>query len=342
MNKQIKVRRVIRETPDAITVVLEPDPWIDHYKPGQFINVSAQVLGEVISRSYSFSSTPGVDDFPAITIKRVANGRLSTQLVENLKPEMLLETSQPMGRFALKEDEEHSGDLLFIAGGSGITPLFSMIKSVLKTKPEKSIKLIYANKNEQSIIFLDQLQRLAKESSGQFEVIHLLETLASENLLGVKKGRVNAEVIVEALGDVSSFSAVYLCGPQGMMESACLSLNDLGVDPSWIYQESFSAFNTTTAPINEGVARVTIIKENGSEQITIPKNQLVLNAILNAGIELPYSCKEAMCGTCRVKLVSGKLVMNENYALTDEMLNSGFVLTCSGLAVTDELTISYL
>ncbi|GHE50541.1 ferredoxin--NADP reductase [Roseivirga thermotolerans] len=342
MNKQIKVRRVIRETPDAITVVLEPDPWIDHYKPGQFINVSAQVLGEVISRSYSFSSTPGVDDFPAITIKRVANGRLSTQLVENLKPEMLLETSQPMGRFALKEDAEHSGGLLFIAGGSGITPLFSMIKSVLKTKPEKSIKLIYANKNEQSIIFLDQLQRLAKESSGQFEVIHLLETLASENLLGAKKGRVNAEVLVEALGDVPSFSAVYLCGPQGMMESACLSLNDLGVDPSQIYQESFSAFNTTTAPINEGVARVTIIKENGSEQITIPKNQLVLNAILNAGIELPYSCKEAMCGTCRVKLVSGKLVMNENYALTDEMLNSGFVLPCSGLAVTDELTISYL
>ena len=84
MNKQIKVRRVIRETPDAITVVLEPDPWIDHYKPGQFINVSAQVHGEVISRSYSFSSTPGVDDFPSITIKRVANGRLSTQLVENL------------------------------------------------------------------------------------------------------------------------------------------------------------------------------------------------------------------------------------------------------------------
>lgn len=342
MNKQIKVRRVIRETPDAITVVLEPDPWIDHYKPGQFINVSAQVHGEVISRSYSFSSTPGVDDFPAITIKRVANGRLSTQLVENLKPEMLLETSQPMGRFALKEDEEHSGSLLFIAGGSGITPLFSIIKSVLKTKPEKSIKLIYANKNEQSIIFLDQLQRLAKESSGQFEVVHLLETLASENLLGAKKGQVNAEVLVEALGDVPSFSAVYLCGPQGMMESACLSLNDLGVDPSRIYQESFSAFNTTTASINEGVARVTIIKENGSEQITIPKNQLVLNAILNAGIELPYSCKEAMCGTCRVKLVSGKLVMNENYALTDEMLNSGLVLTCSGLAVTDELTISYL
>ncbi|WP_305983255.1 ferredoxin--NADP reductase [Roseivirga thermotolerans] len=342
MNKQIKVRRVIRETPDAITVVLEPDPWIDRYKPGQFINVSAQVLGEVISRSYSFSSTPGVDDFPAITIKRVANGRLSTQLVENLKPEMLLETSQPMGRFALKEDEEYSGSLLFIAGGSGITPHFSMIKSVLKTKPEKSIKLIYANKNEQSIIFLDQLQWLAKVSSGQFEVIRLLETLASENLLGAKKGRVNAEGLVEALGDVPSFSAVYLCGPQGMMESACLSLNDLGVDSSRIYQESFSAFNTTTASINEGVARVTIIKENGSEQITIPKNQLVLNAILNAGIELPYSCKEAMCGTCRVKLVSGKLVMNENYALTDEMLNSGFVLTCSGLAVTDELTISYL
>merc|ERR1712146_682483 len=106
---------------------------------------------------------------------------------------------------------------------------------------------------------------------------------------------------------------------------ACSSLHDLGVDPSRIYQESFSAFNTTTASINEGVARVTIIKENGSEQITIPKNQLVLNAILNAGIELPYSCKEAMCGTCRVKLVSGNLVMNENYALTDEMLNSGFV-----------------
>jgi len=341
MEKLIKIHNIIQETSDAITVEFEQDEHFNTYEAGQFVNIFQNIGNNTISRSYSFSSSPIVDPLPAITIKKVPGGRLSSFLVDQLNRSKKLKVSKPMGRFALGNIPDN-GHLVFIAGGSGITPLISMIKTALRSTSNLKITLLYGNKNVDSIIFLNQLDELEKYSKGRLDVIHFLDDYPYEFNLEVIEGHISKEFLGSFLQRFNNIIGYYICGPEGMMKSIKTYLEAMGIVPDLIHVESFgNTLNSNNSPIGKS-SKITFMRREGNVQLDVPRNKFILDTALKAGIVLPHSCNEAMCGTCMVKILSGQVKMQENYALTDAQINDGYTLLCSGLPATDEVTLSYL
>ncbi len=341
MNKQLKIHDVIQETQDAISVIFQRDKHINTYESGQFINVFQMLDDAIISRSYSFSSSPVVDHLPSITIKKVHGGRLSNYLVNNLKKGQEITVSQPMGRFNLGNIPDKVGYIIFIAGGSGITPLISMIKTVLNSTKRPEIILLYGNKNEDSIIFRDTLNQLQTRSNGRFNVLHFLDEIINPINFEAEKGHISIEHIRKILLTSKPIKGVYICGPAGMMQSVNSHLENLAVDPVLIHMESFSSGLKKPTEKTMKPSRVNFIQKEGSVQLDIPRGQYILETALKEGLSLPHSCKEAMCGTCKVRILSGRVNMTENYALTDSQIKEGYALLCSAIPSTDEITLSY-
>lgn len=341
MEKLIKIHDIIKETSDSITVEFVQDEYFNAYESGQFINVFESTENESISRSYSFSSSPIVDPLPAITIKKVPGGRISSFLVDQLKGNRNLKVSKPLGRFGLGKIADN-GHLVFIAGGSGITPLFSMIKTALHSTSRLKITLLYGNKNVDSIIFLNKLDELEKYAKGRLDVIHFLDDYPYEFNFEVIEGHISKEFLDSFLQRSKKISGYYICGPMGMMKSVKSNLEALGVEPDLIHVESFgNNLKNDSAKVSKS-SKITFIKQDGNLQLDVPMDKFILDTGLKSGLKLPHSCNEAMCGTCMVKILSGKVKMQENYALTDEQINDGYTLLCSGLPITDEIILSYL
>ncbi len=345
MENKLKIKNVIRETEEAITIQFANHPLLQGYSSGQFINISRLVGGENISRSYSFSSAPEVDAFPAVTIKKVAGGRLSGHLVAGLQAGELLEVSEPMGRFSLQAEGLDDKHLVFIAGGSGITPLFSMIKTALKKSHQVRITLLYGNRNTDSVIFLAQLKALQAQHAERLKVVHFLQEGAPvRDIPYCYSGYVGKDLLAQVVNAQGSLtSEVYMCGPEGMINTVSAYLQELGYDQGRIYRETYGqakerANNGEVGSVN---SEVTFIKGGETFHLQLSADESILQAGLAAGLPLPHSCKEAMCGSCKVKLLTGKVNMLENYALTDSQLKEGYVLLCSGRPASERITLSY-
>jgi len=341
MEKLIKIHDVIQETSDAVTVVFENDEHFNNYGSGQFVNIFQTIGNDSISRSYSFSSSPIVDQRPSITIKKVPSGRLSNYLVNRLKRNQYIKISKPLGRFGLGNIPDY-GHLVFIAGGSGITPLISIIKTALHATSRLKITLLYGNKNQESIIFLNTLIQLEKYSKGRLNVIHFLDNYPYEFNFEVIEGHISKTFLDSFLQRNKKINGFYICGPEEMMKSIQNHLELLGVEPDLVHVESFGNTLKNDSPTIGKSSRVTFIRKDGNVQLDVPSDKFILETALNSGISLPHSCKEAMCGTCMVKILTGQVKMQENYALTDAQINDGYTLLCSGLPSTDEITLSYL
>ena len=345
MENKLKIKNVIRETEEAITIQFENHPLLQKYAAGQFINISSLVGSENISRSYSFSSAPEVDELPAVTVKKVTGGRLSGHLIASLRAGDMLEVSEPMGRFSLQIEGLDEKHLIFIAGGSGITPLFSMIKTALKRSESVRITLLYGNRNTDSIIFLAQLRVLQAQHAERLKVVHFLQEGAPDkDIPYCYSGYISKDFLVQVVQAHGSLtSEIYLCGPEGMMNTVSAYLQELGYDPGRIYRESYGqakerVINGETAGVKSDV---TFIKGGETFHLQLSADESILQAGLAAGLPLPHSCKEAMCGSCKVKLLSGKVNMQENYALTDSQLKEGYVLLCSGRPASERITLIY-
>lgn len=280
-------------------------------------------------------------ELPAVTIKKVIGGRLSTHLVETLKNGDELLITDPSGRFGLQKTERNE-HLVFIGGGSGITPLFSMIKTALLAVADVTVTLLYGNRDKESIIFLEQLTQLQHQYKSRLRVVHFLENLIPDNHLTSAKGYVSRDFIETIIAAPHPPTGFYLCGPDAMMESITGHLNELHVNPSVIYRESFSSgIKDTEHKQAIGHSSIRIHRGGETHLLDVAKGQFILQSALNAGLRLPHSCREAMCGSCKVKLIAGKVEMTENYALTDTQLGEGYVLLCSGRPVSDEVVLSY-
>lgn len=345
MEQKIRISDLKKETPDAITVQFENHLALDNYTSGQFINVFEKIDQNTISRSYSFSSSPEVDEWPAVTIKRVAGGKLSGYLVAHLKAGDLVTISEPMGRFQLTADldEKH---LIFVAGGSGITPLYSMMKTALHKSKTVFVSLIYANQNVESIIFKDQLEALKTQFSSRFRLTHFLNDRQgvddlSEYLLG-HVSRSELAQVIHVKSDV--LTEIYMCGPSGMMDEVSVLLDDLEFSKDRRFTETFvkpALENDNSVKTNQKKVEVTYLKNNTTVKFKMNADEFVLQSALNQGHQLAHSCKEAMCGSCKVKITSGKVKMMENYALTDTQVEEGYVLLCSSKPNSSSLTFSY-
>jgi len=334
---QLKVEAIKWELPDAATFFLsEVSGKKIHYKAGQFITLVFTHHDEDIRRSYSLSSSPD-EDLLSITIKRIANGEISRFLLTKVKQGDILNAVEPAGRFTI-EDFDAEKDIFLFAAGSGIVPILAQLKYVLKRPGKSRLVLIYSNQNEQSVLFRDELNGLLLKYPGRLKIIHLL---SSE---GNRLNNLAAEQLVSRnLQYDPPRAEFYTCGPFAYMRMIRLTLLFMGFEPGQIRKENFVLETITVTPtaINFPPRKVLIHFKNETYDLIVGENQSILQAALQNNIQLPYSCRVGDCSTCAAKCKSGKIAMVKNDVLTDADLAAGWILTCTGHPLTDDVVVEY-
>jgi len=331
----LRIARVIRETPDASSFVLEiPEAQAElfRYRAGQFLTFRIRRRLRALLRCYSLSSSPEAGDAPMVTVKRVAEGRVSNWLNDRLAAGDRIAALPPAGRFTLREPE--GAPLLFFAGGSGITPIFSLIKTAL-WRGGRRLRLFYANRDAASVIFRAQLEALTCAHS-ELEVIHHLDSSG---------GVAAPEQLAAAAAGFKSAHA-YLCGPAPFMELAEAALAAAGFDSGRIFIERFVSPPDGEAPAAalqaEGVACNLAIRLGGKlHRLTCQPGQSILQAAREAGLSPPAACEEGFCGSCAARRLRGKIHLRANDVFSEEDLTAGWTLTCQGYPETPDCEISY-
>lgn len=334
----LKVREIVRETADTATIYFEqPDPYLE-YKPGQFLTIILSVNGKEERRSYSLCTSPYVDPFPGITVKRVKDGLISNYLNDQLRPGKTLQVMKPMGHFTVDFHSKNKHHFVMVTGGCGITPLMGITKSVLVNEPDSQVTLLYCSRSEEQIIFNRQLAALQEKHPGRLRVIHNL-TQPGENWTGLN-GRIDAgrikEVLTSNVYPEAEKTKYFTCGPQGLMDTTFAALEDLGVEKENILKESFFTAPTEkitrpdtaledTPPLTR---EVKILLEGQEYEFVVLPEQTILEAGLEEEIDMPYSCQSGLCTACRGKLVSGEVKMDEDAGLSENEIREGYILCC--------------
>ena len=322
----LRVHRVIEETSDARSFVLDVPEELERelrYVPGQYLTVDVQWEGFRVHRCYSLSSAPGLDPRPTITVKRVEGGRVSNHLVDRVREGDLLEVHRPAGRFVL-DPHRGSRPLVFFAGGSGITPIHSMLKSVLASGG--SARLLYANRNAESTIFAAELEELASSNPGRFELRHHRDDAS---------GYLVAEGVRAFVGERLD-ADFYVCGPKPFMDLVGRVLRESGVPEGHVRIENFVSPTDPDRRAEAGTAAsdrpapAAFLVTLGKKIHSVPyaSGRTLLASCKSAGVKAPSSCEDGFCGSCMCKLVEGEVDMDNPLALTDLDIERGRVLAC--------------
>ncbi len=331
---RLTVADVIQETGDAHSIVFETPEGLT-YKPGQFLTLRLPHADGVVARCYSLSSAPGVDDQLKVTVKRVKDGRGSNWVCDSVLVGHQIDVLAPSGMFTPKSLD---ADLLLLAGGSGITPVMSIIKSSLARGTGRML-LVYANRDEQSVIFHADLRALVAEHPERLVVLHWLETV---------QGLPSLEPL-QALVRPWSHAEAFICGPAPFMDCAADALKGLGLSRDRIHIERFTSLAgdpwtevEAAAPV-AGERSVDLVVELDGEthQLDWPESSKLLDLLLDNGLDAPYSCREGACSACGVILVEGEVVMENNSVLEQEDLDEGWRLACQSRPVSDVVKVRY-
>ncbi len=345
----LKVKKIVHETKDAISIVFEHPENKIQYKSGQFLTLIVPVQGKDVRRAYSLCSSPVIDADLAVTVKRVDKGLMSNWLADNLKPGAKVKVMEPMGQFTSEFSAARKRHIFMFAGGSGITPMMSIIKSILTLEPESIVSLIYCNRDIDSIIFKDTLEAMQTKDEGRLHVIHVLDN-APMNWQGYS-GLLNHDMLTklfERVPDWGIEKTTYLmCGPEGMMKNVESLLSQRNIPQEKIFKESFvqgtidkDKKEEPASSAEELKAREVTIRYDGQEyKVMVPPNKAILETALDAGIDLPYSCQSGLCTACRGKALSGKVKLDEEEGLSQSERAEGYVLTCVGHPLTDDVVI---
>ena len=331
----LTVKEIIEETPDTKTFTFwHPVHQSVSYKAGQFLTLIPVINGQKVRRSYSMSSSPNKDASIAVTVKRVPNGLVSNYLCDNVKVGDAIEVMEPMGHFVIEPNPMKERTIVLFGGGSGVTPLMSILKSVLPVEQGSKVFLVYGSRDEENIIFKKQLAELELKYEGRFKVLHVL-TKPSYTWTGYKTRINQASTVIFLKQDFAidiAKAEYYLCGPEGMMEQVENALNLFNVPKENVHKEHFGSTGTHEILHEEDDSikdqTVTIQYEGNDYQVLVKAHETILDAALREDIDLPYSCQAGMCTACLGKCVSGKVHMDEEDGLTDKELQQGYILTC--------------
>lgn len=345
---ELTVKEIKRETKDTVSVVFEhPSGGKINYKSGQFLTLIVTMQGKEVRRAYSLCSSPFVDQDLAVTVKRVEGGLMSNWLPDHLKAGDKIKILEPMGQFTTEYSKSNKRHIIMFAGGSGITPMMSIIKSMLTQEPESIVSLIYCNRDDESIIFKEELDKWETKYEGRLHVIHVLDN-APMNWQGYS-GLLNHEMLTklfERIPDWGIDKSTYLmCGPEGMMKNVDTLLAKRDIQKEKIFKESFVQGTIDKTKKEEAVSeelkeREVTIRYDGQEyKLMVPPDKAILETALDAGIDLPYSCQSGLCTACRGKALSGKVKLDEEEGLSQSERAEGYVLTCVGHPLTDDVVI---
>jgi ring-1,2-phenylacetyl-CoA epoxidase subunit PaaE len=343
----LQVKEVVQETAESVTIYFwHPLSEQIKYKAGQFITiiVPAGESGKKVRRSYSMSTSPHSDTAIGVTVKRVQGGLVSNYLNDNVKIGDFLEVLEPLGNFFLEPDADTTRHIVLFAAGSGITPMMSIAKSVLKMESNSRVTLIYGNRREDSIIFKQKLESLQEQYSKRLEVHHLLSN-PSDLWVG-HKGRISQVIAVRLMKEAETDFAkdnFYLCGPVGMMEDVIAALAIYNVSKERIHKENFHTVmveGEIEETDNSLQTQTVKVKYNGNEyEFEVKPHQTILEAALDLDIDLPYSCQAGMCTACMGTCTEGKVKMDEEDGLTEKELKRGVMLTCVAHPITKGVVI---
>ncbi len=337
----LTVSGIRQEANAAFTIQFGNVPTVFRdFSAGQHLTIKVNIKGETLYRTFSISSIPNVDNFMTLTIKKITDGKVTSYLAERLRIGDTLEVTAPSGQFFLHPEPAHQKHYVMIAGGSGITPIYSMIGSILKFEPKSKITLLYANKTSESIIFKEKLEEWAKEFRAQLEIKHFLSE--EENPQNAIKGYITRISLEEILNkyDKSKLD-FYLCGPQIMTNKLMEDLVYLGIAKNKIHRELFSI----TLPNQESFAQKAQISAKVFGKMyhfETQENKTILQSALSQDIPLPFSCQSGLCGMCKMKCTAGKVKMQNNQVLSERDLQSGYILTCQSLPQTEKISIQNL
>ena len=334
----------------AITLqVPEPLRQTFSFKPGQYMVVRADIAGQSCRRSYSVCSTPErllATGEIEIGVRAVAGGVFSVWVNSELEAGLSLEAMPPEGRFVSTQDHAHH--TVCFAAGSGITPVLSLIASGLASNPHSRYSLVYGNQRMQSVMFNESLQDLKDQYPQRLSLMHVLSR--QEQDIALLQGRIDEDKVMaltSSLLPASDMDEVFVCGPSAMMQATVAGLQQAGVAAERIHSENFGDFSTHAQP--ETKQRLADAREidlhiicNGKQHsMPMSAEDNPLAAGLQAGLDLPYSCRNGVCCTCRAKVMEGQVSMHKNFTLTSEEIAQGFVLSCQAKALTPKLVLSF-
>lgn len=345
----LKIIDITRETTDAVSIAFEVPAALKadySFKQGQYLTLRFTINGEELRRSYSICTSP-LEGELRVAIKKVKLGKVSSYINDVVKVGDEVEVMVPMGNFFTQMDPANKKNYVLFAGGSGITPMLSILKTVLKSEPNSKVILFYGNNDEPSIIFKKQIEQLAVTHADRLNVIHILSTAPAAHPVSLQ-GMMTKEKDIELIKnyvDTSSDNEYFICGPGPMMDNVVAALKELKINESNIHIEYF------TAPVNpvdikpqvtsvEG-ATATIIMDGDEHVIQLEDNETILEAALRKGLDAPYACQGGSCCTCRALLQDGKVEMAVNYALSASEVKQGFILTCQSRPTTSNVVVNY-
>lgn len=348
----LTIKEIRRETPECVSILFDIPPDLQEqyrFEPGQNITIKLNLGDEEIRRSYSICSSPHENEL-RVAVKHLSGGRFSSHANGTLKAGDVVQVLPPTGKFNLKHSGVTSKNYLAFAAGSGITPVISIIKSIFKVEPTSHFTLVYGNRTRGSIIFKEQLEAIKNKNMDRFSIHHILSREQAD--AEVYHGRIDrekCEILSKYLIDIKSIDHFFLCGPEEMIFNVRDWLLEKGVSKDKIHFELFtvpgekSTTKSATITVPSGEKSAITIKLDGvSVPFSLPyEGPSILNGALDHGVDLPFACKGGVCATCRAKLVSGKVEMDTNYALEEDELAAGYILTCQSHPRSAEVFIDF-
>lgn len=351
----LRVRAVERDTDDAVVVSFDvPDAQRERFRfrPGQYLTLRHVIDGQDVRRSYSICA--GADD-PALRVgvRRVPGGVFSNWIGDSLRPGDTIEVFPPQGHFCVPEagaDAPGGRHFLGIAAGSGITPILSIMKTVLAHEPRSRFTLIYGNRRTATTMFREEIEDLKNAYLTRLALHHVFSREQQDAPL--QAGRIDRAKLAQFLGpviDPADVDHAFVCGPYEMNDEAEAALRAAGVPPERIHIERFGVPPAASAqpahvvlPEDADNARVVIVRDGFTREIAFRRSDpSILDAAAAAGMEVPYSCKSGVCSTCRARLIEGQVRMDRNFALEKQEVEAGYVLTCQAHPLTDRVVLSF-
>ncbi|PHO04589.1 phenylacetic acid degradation protein [Rhodobacteraceae bacterium 4F10] len=345
------IQKTIR---DAVVVTLKPVNGAAEafdFTQGQYLTFRQDFDGDELRRSYSICAGKN-DGILQVGIKRVDGGTFSTWANEDLKIGDTVQAMPPMGGFFTALDAGNEKNYLGFAGGSGITPVLSILKTTLAAEPNSTFTLVYANKGVNTIMFREELEDLKNTYMGRFNVIHILETDAQEIDLftGLVTEEKCAQLFATGWIDIGSVDTAFICGPEPMMLGIAAALRTGGLTDAQIKFELFASSQpgrakrkavSKNAASGANQASATITLDGSTQAIEMPKDTTILDAALDNKMDAPFACKAGVCSTCRCRVLEGEVEMVSNHALEDYEVEKGYVLSCQSYPVTDNVVVDF-
>ena len=348
----LRVAEIVPETAEANSIRFEVPPELAdafRFRAGQHLTLKAEVDGEELRRNYSLCTAPADRDL-MVTVKRIAGGKFSNWVGDHLKAGDTIDVMPPHGSFTTEFAAGHACRYVAFAGGSGITPIMSLIRTALSEEPDSRFTLFYGNRDSNSVIFLEALAALKDRHMARLELYHFLAE--EEQDIDLFNGMLDRETCAQAVehlvGDAKAVDQWFICGPGPMMDSAEAALLDAGVDKDRIHIERFTAdrppeaIAAELADLSTKAAGVTVsVTLDGRTRRVEFSQPNILDSARAAGLPAPFACKAGVCATCRAKVTSGKVEMAARYGLTDEEVAAGYVLTCQSVPAGEGVAVDY-